>query len=73
VLETNLHGFFGDEKSLCDVAIPISLCDVAQNVNFATSEQIIAQVFGKLRRRSPAERVLSCERSLKYDSGRPLC
>jgi len=47
-----------------DVAIPISLCDVAQN--------IIAQVFGKLSRDLRQNALLSCERSLKYDSGRPL-
>jgi hypothetical protein len=72
VLEMNLHGFFGDEKSLCEVAIPISLCDVAQNINFASCEQIIAQVFSKLSRDLRQNALLFCERSLKYDSGRPL-
>jgi hypothetical protein len=42
---------------------------VAQNINFATREQIIAQVFGKCVADLRQNALLSCERSLKYDSG----
>jgi hypothetical protein len=47
VLEMNLHGMLGQKEPFSDVAIPISLLDVAQNVKFKSREPFIAEMLGE--------------------------
>src|ERR1700752_4808428 len=48
VLEVSLYRVFGNKEPLCDIAIPISLDHLAQNVNLAAGELFIAEMFGQL-------------------------
>ena len=43
----NLHGMLAQKEPFSDVAIPISLLDVAQNVKFKSREPFIAEMLGE--------------------------
>ena len=49
VLEVSLHRMLGDKEPLCNIAIPISLGHLAQNVDLTARELSITQMLVDLR------------------------
>ena len=43
----NLHGMLGQKEPVSDIAIPIPLLDVAQNVELTIREPFIAEMLGE--------------------------
>ena len=45
------YGVLGDKEPFCDIAIPISLGDLAESINFTIREAFIAEMFRKMIQR----------------------
>ena len=43
----NLHGMLGQKEPVSDITVPISLLDVAQNVNLTSRESFIGEMLGQ--------------------------
>jgi hypothetical protein len=50
VRHVGLDGVLGDKQPLCDIAIPISLSNLAQNVELAVRERFVAEMLGEVGR-----------------------
>src|SRR5690349_18296552 len=49
VLDMNFDGLLRDEEQFGDIAIPVTACDMPENIHLSRSQSLVAHMFCELR------------------------